>query len=242
MKYGLCLLLSCLIQTSWAQTFLIKRTEQSPEGLILYYDLVDTDKTRTFFIQVFSSHNGFTVPLQKISGDVGINIKPGLNKKITWNAKSELGNSFAGDVQLEVRGKIYVPAIRISSTIADVIKRTKSVPINYTSEANGGKLRVVLCQDDKVVKTFSGINNSGKARIKIPGSLAPGTGYSLRLSLESSPENFTKTNEFEVKKRFSTLTKIAPVAIVAGVVIFILIPDKASSEVEGPPGLPSGKN
>jgi hypothetical protein len=242
MKYGLFLVLSFLfVETSLAQTFSIKRTEQSPDGLILYYDLVDGDKTRTYLIQVFSSHNNFTTPLQKISGDVGINVKPGLNKKITWSAKSELGNSYAGDVQLEVRGKLYVPAITISSKTDEVVKRTKSVLITWTSETKGGKLKFELYQDDKIVKTFTGINNSGKTKIKIPASIAPGTGYYFSLALESAPENFAKTNEFEVKKRFSTLTKIAPVAIVAGV-IFILMPDKASSEVEGPPGLPDGKN
>jgi hypothetical protein len=241
-KYGLVLLLSgCFAGTTLAQTFTIKKTEQSPEGLILYYDLVDDDKSRTYLIQVYSSHDNFKAPVQKISGDVGINVKPGLNKKITWNARRELGNAFAGDVQLEVRGRLYVPTIRITSTTEDIIKRTRSVPISWTSETKGGKLRVSLYQDDQVVKVYTGINNSGKTKIKIPASVVPGTGYCFSLTLESTPEDFAKTNEFEVKKRFSTLAKIAPVAIVAGV-IFILLPDKASSEVEGPPGLPDGKN
>lgn len=242
LNFGFAIMMTCgLAITSLAQTFSIKRTEQTADGLILYYDLTDVDKTRTFFIQVFSSHNGFTAPLQKIAGDVGINIKPGLNKKITWSAKSELGSSFSGDVQLEVRGKLYVPAIRITSTINGLVKRTKSVPLNWTTEVTGGKLKVDLYQDDKLIKTFTGINNSGKTRVKIPASITPGSGYYFSMALESVPENFVKTNEFEVKKRFSTLAKLSPVAVVAGV-IFILMPDKASSQVEGPPGLPDGKN
>lgn len=241
MKYGLFVLMGSLfVETSLAQTFSIKRTEQSPDGLILYYDLVDIDKSRTYLIQVFSSHNSFATALQKISGDVGINVKPGLNKKITWSAKSELGNSFVGDVQLEVRVKLYVPAINVISQIDDVVKRTKSVPVDWATETTGGKLKFELYQEDKLVKTFSGIHNSGQTKIKIPASIPPGTGYYFSLTLESAPENFTKTNEFEVRKRFSTLTKIAPIAIVAGV-IFILMPDKESSEVEGPPALPGKK-
>lgn len=242
LKHVLSLVLGCwLMQTASGQTFSLKRLEQSTDGVILYYDLADTEKLRTYFIQVFSSHNNYASPLQKVSGDVGVNVKPGINRKIVWNAKGEMGTSFSGDIQLEVRGKVFVPVVIFTSGINSSIKRTTTVPFTWTSENKKAKLNFQLYQNDVLVKTFSGVANTGKARLKLPGSLTAGSGYYFKVADETAPNNFVKTEEFEVKRRFSALLKIAPVAVVA-VVVVLLLPDKASAQVDGPPGPPDGKN
>jgi hypothetical protein len=230
-----------LMQTASGQTFSLKRMEQSTEGIILYYDLADTEKLRTYYIQVFSSHNNYASPLQKVNGDVGVNVKPGINRKIVWNAKSEMGASFAGDIQLEVRGKVFVPLVKFTSSISGSVKRTTTVPFTWTSENKNTKLSFQLYQNETLVKTFSGVANTGKTRLTLPGSLAPGSGYYFKVADETAADNFVKTNEFEIKRRFSTIIKIAPVAV-AALVVVLLLPDKANEQVVGPPGPPDAKN
>ena len=82
--------------TVMSQTFSIKRLEVAGDKINLYYDLVDTVSSRTYTIALYSSHDNFVLPVQKASGDLGLEVKPGRNRKIVWNAKEELGAAFNG--------------------------------------------------------------------------------------------------------------------------------------------------
>src|SRR5690348_4468582 len=94
-----------------AQEFAIKKIEITAEQVVVHYDLIDTTRYRTYTIRVYSSADKFLAPLAKLAGDAGLEVKPGVNKKIVWNSKEELGASFIGNVELEVRGRVYIPFI-----------------------------------------------------------------------------------------------------------------------------------
>src|SRR5205085_7876759 len=88
-----------------AQNFTIKRVELEGDLVNIYYDLMDTTARRTYTVNLFSSRDNFITALEKVSGDMGLEVKPGPNRKISWNTREELGNAFEGEVSLEIRGR-----------------------------------------------------------------------------------------------------------------------------------------
>src|SRR5882724_3153880 len=102
----------CACALAQAQEFAIKKVEVATDKVFIFYDLIDTISSRTYTVNIYSSRDSYVSPLQKVQGDLGLEVKPGRNRKITWNAKDELGGDFEGKVGLEVRGKLYIPFIR----------------------------------------------------------------------------------------------------------------------------------
>ena len=117
--------------TAVGQKFSIKRVEVAGDMVNLYYDLADTIVSRTYTISVFSSKDNYISPLAKVTGDLGLEVRPGGNKKITWNAKEELGADFEGKVGLEVRGRLYIPFVRLDG-LNKTFKRTRPTEITWT--------------------------------------------------------------------------------------------------------------
>lgn len=78
----------------WSQEFMIHKVEITAETIVIHYNLVDTTSERRYTVNAYSSKDNFLAPLQKVSGDIGLEVAPGINRKITWNSKEELGNSF----------------------------------------------------------------------------------------------------------------------------------------------------
>ena len=114
LKYGLLLLLMTLSWISSAQEFAITSVELAGDKMLVFYNLIDTVKNRHYTIHVYSSIDRYLNPLGKISGDVGLEVAPGKNKKITWNISEEFGADFSGKVGVEVRGRLYVPFVRFT--------------------------------------------------------------------------------------------------------------------------------
>ena len=88
----------------------IKRVANNVE---VEYNIVDDNKDHSYSLQLYASSDNFTQPLTNVTGDFGVDIKVGDNKKIVWNAKEALGTDFAGNVRLELKGRMYVPFIAI---------------------------------------------------------------------------------------------------------------------------------
>src|SRR5882762_1847745 len=78
------------------------RAAASGEQIIITYDLTGVKSDQRFKVNLYSSHNNFASPVQQVTGDVGDNIAAGKDKRIAWNAKSELSN-FKGNLSFEVR-------------------------------------------------------------------------------------------------------------------------------------------
>jgi hypothetical protein len=233
--------LAVFAQTTSAQKATIRRIEQTADELVVYYDLEDTEKSRTFLMQLFSSTNNFSAPLDHVSGDVGIDVKPGVNRKISWGIRRELGDKFVGDIQLEIRGKLYVPFIAVDlAKNGNVIKRAKPTELNWRGDTNGEMLNFSLFRRKELVTVIPNLPNTGKAEITLPGKIKPGDGYHFVINEVGNKEHTIKTGEFRVKERIPLLVKMIPAAVVVGVVI-ILIPEKKPDTVGAPEPPPKNK-
>ena len=82
----------------------VRATSQG-DKVVITFDIMNVKQGSNINVQLFSSHNGFSVPLTYVSGDVGPNVKPGSGKRAEWDAATEL-KSFTGEVTFEVRGEV----------------------------------------------------------------------------------------------------------------------------------------
>jgi hypothetical protein len=240
-KNGLLVLVLVAARIVVAQEFSIKKIEVTGENIVFHYDLVDTTKNRLYTVRAFTSKDDFLNPLIKVKGDVGLEVRPGINKKIVWDPK-ELGAAYKGDVEVEVRGKVYIPFVQFTNLQdTKAIKRGKPTTLLWTGGTRQNILNFTLYREEEVVTVISNIANSGNYDIVIPKSVKPGTGYYFIVSDTKNKDLIMKTSEFAVKRKTKTIFKIIPIAI-AGGVIYTLLPKPAPEALENPSGPPTGKN
>ena len=169
-----------------AQEFTIKKIELTGESIILHYDLIDTIKARTYTINVYASKDSYLAPLQKIKGDAGLEVKPGQNKKIVWSSKEELGATFRGDIELEVRGKAYIPFVKFEGFQDEqVIKRGKAKTMTWSGGTRQNILNFSLYKGDEYIDVIPNVANSGSYDMIIPTSVKPGYSSATAISASS---------------------------------------------------------
>ncbi len=216
------LILTCAF--AHAQEFAIRKVEVAVDKVFIYYDLIDTVSHRTYTVNLYSSRDSYVTPLTKVGGDLGLEVKPGRNRKITWNAKEELGPDFEGKVGLEVKGKLYVPFIRFQG-FKDHIVRKRGVPFDivWAGGRANSLINFELLKDDKLVSVP--LNNVaasiGKASVKIPKNIKPGDNYRFRIIDSKNKDDVVYTDAFRVKRKIPLLLQVVPLAV-AGYVVYTL--------------------
>ena len=225
-----------------AQEFSIKKIELTPESVILYYDLIDTVKSRTYSVSVFNSKDNFLNPINKVKGDVGLEVRPGENRKIMWNAKEELGLTFKGEVELEVRGKVYVPFVKFNDfQKGRIIKRGKATPLTWAGGTRQNILNFNLFKGDQLITTIPNVANSGHFDLVLPTNVKPGEGYYFIVADSKNKDQKMITPEFNVKRKIPLLMKAIPLLLLGGS-IPLLIPEPGPDEIDNPIGPPEIKN
>ncbi len=244
------IILSTITFAATAQEFSITKIELTGESVILHYDLIDTIRARTYTISVYTSKDSYLAPLQKIKGDAGLEVKPGQNKRIIWNSKEELGPAFRGDIELEIRGRVYIPFVKFEGFQDEqVIKRGKPKTITWSGGTRQNILNFALYkssgdgeQVDQYIDVIPNVANSGSYDMVIPTSVKPGKGYYFLVSDSRNKDQVMKTNAFTVKRKMPLGLKILPIAV-AGVVIWKVLSDNTSTKnLDEPAGPPTDKN
>jgi hypothetical protein len=78
------LLLQGIAHFAIGQNVKIKRIELVKNKVIVTYDLEDSNPNSEYQLNLYTSKDNYTVPMTKVKGDVGNEIKVGTNKKIEW--------------------------------------------------------------------------------------------------------------------------------------------------------------
>lgn len=209
---GYCLLVTCVIPVfGLAQTFTIDRFERAGDDLIIHYNLADTIKNRVYTINLYASTDNYINPLTKVEGDLGLEVKPGGNRKIIWHAKEELGAAFKGSVALEVRGKLYVPFVRLSA-FEDFrkFKRKKDYKITWTGGRDNQVLNFDLYKGDKKITTYPNIANVGNYNLRFEG-VRPGRNYKLKITDTKNKDDVVISEPFKIKRKTPLLLKAIPI-------------------------------
>ncbi|MEM1405300.1 MAG: hypothetical protein AAGG59_00885 [Bacteroidota bacterium] len=206
--FALALSLSKVVE---AQVFNIERIERDGGNVILYYDLFDSVSNRSYTINIYSSLDNFINPLTEVSGDLGLEIRPGGNRKIVWNAQKELGDDFNQAVSLEVRGRIYIPFVRLDG-FGDFqkFKRNKEYKITWTGGRGNQILNFNLYKGDKKVTAFPNVANVGEYDLKFE-NIKPGGNYYFKIEDSRNKDDVVVTETFKIKRKTPLLLKIVPI-------------------------------
>ncbi|MEJ0056003.1 MAG: Ser-Thr-rich GPI-anchored membrane family protein [Bacteroidota bacterium] len=208
--------------------FSIKKVEVDGDKVNILYDLNDPDPNRTYTISLYSSKDNFISQLDKVAGDVGLEIKPGGNKKISWSAAQELGPDFEGDVSLEVRGRVYIPFVRLDG-LQSVMKRSRENEITWSGGTQQNILNFDLYKGEEKITSFPNIANVGHYTLILPSHTKPGSGYRFKITDSKNKDQIVYSKTFVVKRKIPLLLQAAPI-ILAGGAVFLLLPKKAEDK------------
>ncbi|QLH34271.1 MAG: hypothetical protein HWD62_19380 [Cyclobacteriaceae bacterium] len=231
-----------------AQDFKIKKLEQVGDKINLYYDLLDSTENskRNYSIYLYASRDSYTSPLTKVTGDIGQIVRTGENKKITWNAKEELGADFEGKISLEIRGKEFVPFLKLDGfNNKKPWKRGVLEDITWSGGRANSLINFELYKNGKFVAAphTSIATSLGKYSILIPKSIKPGGGYTFRIADSKNREEYIFTEEFSIRRKFPLAAKTLAFAGV-GAAMYFLIQSDANNDIPDPLdiGKTTGKN
>ncbi|HQQ96305.1 MAG TPA: Ser-Thr-rich GPI-anchored membrane family protein [Cyclobacteriaceae bacterium] len=233
MKRFLLLALLLLTFSSYSQNFAIRRVEMAGDNINVYYDLVDSVAARTYTVSVFSSQDNFVTALDKVSGDVGLEVRPGRNRKITWRAKEALGGDFTGKVGLEVRGRLYIPFVRLDG-LNTTFKRLRPTAITWTGGTQQNILNFDLYRGEEKITSFPNIANVGNYTMTIPSTVKPGSGYRFKITDTKNKDQIVYSPPFAVKRKVSLLLKAVPVALLGGAVFVLTSGNKGPQNIPDP--------
>lgn len=236
----------CSIVAVQAQTVSIKNVELAGEKIIVHYDLEDGNPNNEYKLDLYASTDNYATPLAKVKGDVGLEVKPGADRKIEWNIREELG-AYKGKIALEVRGKVYIPFVKIQNFDSEKsYKRGNSYNIAWKPGSNNA-INIDLYKGGQRVSGESNLQNNGSHTFYIPTHAKKGGDYRLKITDTKNSEDVLYTSEFMVKPKVPLLVKMLPVLVVGGAVAVLVGSggggggtDPGDDTIPGVPALPPG--
>jgi hypothetical protein len=141
---GLVLFQLCCYRFGYAQENI--RVDLRDDLIIIMYDLKPSATAADFKVEIFGSHNNYEQPIVQVSGDVGLSVKPGLNKIISWASKSEL-KDYKGELIFEIAATPNVAVTEQPLVVQTEIQKSGQPvttlniprPDNYLSQLKSGK-------------------------------------------------------------------------------------------------------
>ena len=200
------------------QNLAIKNVELDGEKIIVNYDLEDSNPRNEYKLDLYASKDNFATPLSKVSGDVGPEVKPGLNKKIIWSVREEIGG-YKGRIALEIRGKVYIPFVKLQNFNAGTVyKKGKSYNLSLKA-GNTNPIHVELYKGSQRISGEMNHPNNGAYTLTIPGNSKPGSDYRIKITDSKNAEELIYSPNFKVKPKVPAWLKIAVPVLVAGGII-----------------------
>jgi hypothetical protein len=213
----------------------IRSFQQTGETLVVSYDLLDSIEGRSYSIRMYSSADGFINPLDKVTGDIGLEVKPGKNKTISWQLLKDLPPGFDSKVAVEIRGRLFVPFIGTNAINQyKVFKRKREYNITWTGGTPQNVLNFDLYHGEKKVHTFPNLANVGHYSLILPVHIKPGKGFRFRISDAKNKDEVVYTSAFKVKRKIPLLMKAVPVALVGAGIYYIISTKKEDDGLDDP--------
>lgn len=210
-----------------SQKIELKHVEFKDNKVIINYRLLDSVAGRFYTIRLYSSGDGFLNPLSKVQGDVGLEIKPGLDKKIVWAVKDEDQINFEQKISIEIRARIFIPFIDLENINQyKVYKRNRSYNLTWSGGSPQNILNFDLYNGERKVTSFPNIGNVGHHTFRFPTHTKPSGNYRFRISDAKNKEEVVFTEEFRIKRKVPLLLKIIPVLAASYFASVLLKPEK----------------
>jgi hypothetical protein len=181
------------------------------------YDLEGEVPGQLFTVNLYSSTNQYTLPLEYVDGYVGEHVEAGINKFIDWDLSQELV-AFEGELAFEIRAELTFTPISMAFPQTSRISRGKEQLITWKGTNTRERVDIQLLRDGRKIQTIASTVNDGQYEWEVPYSTKPGNGYSVKISSTSSSQTDTGS-EFKIHRKIPLLVKLIPFAIITPVVI-----------------------
>ncbi|GJM28773.1 MAG: hypothetical protein DHS20C17_14080 [Cyclobacteriaceae bacterium] len=181
------------------------------------YDLEGEVPGQLFTVNLYSSTNQYSLPLEYVDGYVGDEVEAGINNFIDWDLSKELV-AFEGELNFEVRAELTFTPISMVFPESTSITRGKQQLITWKGTNAKERVDIQLLRDGRRVQTIASTVNDGQYEWEVPYSTKPGQGYSVQISSTSSSQSDTGS-EFKIHRRIPLLVKLVPFVIMTPVVI-----------------------
>lgn len=148
------------------------RVEKDADKVNIYYDLLDAAPNTRYTVSIYCSINGEArLLLMKVSGNVGSGIITGTNKRIVWEAKTELNESELSKIK---NIEFFIRADKQNETTIPSEKRDRKYFVGYSGslvDYLGGKIGIVKNWGGYVsLRILDSYSVSGGVIMKIPKS------------------------------------------------------------------------
>ena len=220
MRFILVIVAAFATSAVFAQSVVIKKVELAGENVIVHYDLDDSNPNNEYLINLYSSKDNFFAVLTKVTGDVGMEVKPGNDKKITWKIRDEYGG-YKGKIALEIRGKVYIPFAKLQGF--DTHKKyKKGSTINLRWKASGSNpINIELFKGGERVGGDMNLPNNGAHALFIPKHAGKGKDYRLKISDTRNTDEIIYTDYFKVAPKVPIVLIGAGVAVEAAAAVLV---------------------
>ena len=157
-------------------------------------------------VEVYSSHNDFSEPLKLVSGDVGRNISPGLNKQIIWQAREEI-DDFQGKLSFRLRGLKTTPFVEFHLQPNTIFVVGRVHQIDWEGGNSNETLILSLYKGEKLISDVGELPNTGSYSWRPPKDLKPDRDYHFELSNLSEK---SKSELFRIGKKIPWGVRLIP--------------------------------
>lgn len=202
-----------------AQQLSVSRVELNGAQVIFHYSLTDTVPGRTFTVNLYASRDNYVTPLTALTGDYGMEVKAGNDRKVSWNARQELGVAFDGKMAVELRARVYIPFIRFENF--DKIKRGKPKEITWRGGTKQSTLNFELYnkKDEKVTVIPNISAAAGHTSLYIPTDVKTGKGYRFKIVDSKNKDQVVYTERFVIKRKVPLVLLALPAVVIGGAVV-----------------------
>ncbi|CAD5293128.1 MULTISPECIES: hypothetical protein [unclassified Imperialibacter] len=237
---GFVMLQCSLLHYLSAQEVVITKIQLKDNEAIINYDLKDDILERKYALFLYSSQDNFIQPLEKVSGDVGVNLSVGGNKKIVWKPKEEFGEDFVGQLAFELKGSVYVPFIFLDGfDDYKELKRGKPYDLVWSGGRGDNVLNFELYKGENKVAVLEERPNVGNTKLILPVKVKPGKDYRLKISDKRNRDEVVFTEEFTIRRKVPLALKLG-VFFTVGVATGLLIDQLTQEDPIIPaPGVPT---
>jgi hypothetical protein len=217
--------------SAFAQNINIDFIEFVGRNIVVHYTLDDgANSNRQFLVQLYSSQDNFSTPLTRVSGDFGTEVTAGFDKKIVWDITKELG-AYEGTISLELRGRVYVPFVKLSIKENQVFTRGKNYPLNWTSGNLSGLVNIELYNSaGERIWGENNIPNVGKFDWYLPASVKKGSNYRLKFTNVKDRNDAVFSQPIAIKPKIPFLVKLGAGILLTGATAYVISIGNASNE------------
>ena len=182
--------------------------------VLIYYDLTGGNSSQKFALDLYGSHNNYSAPLTRVTGDVGQGIIPGRGKKIEWDAAADLGK-YNGQITFKIKGEAMIMPFVFKNPSTGTVRRGKDVSVQWEGGRMDQTVQLELYKDGQRVKSVAETKNNGQYVWHLPSDMEKGS-YFLKLH---AGQETAQSKAFDVKARTPLIVKALPIAVIAGVVV-----------------------